>query len=160
MVVDQRINENVKCNIFLRNFLLIIITFGIPGDLKMNKARTLLIFFAIASTLLTSCGGDNPQQDYASMITGTYIGTVTNGSDTTAGSSELVRRSETKVDMDIIAGSHNLSIPGIRVSRVDDNIYDLSYTIAGNSLDGKVEGNILTYTLSSGALNGTFTGTK
>ncbi len=126
----------------------------------MNKARTLLIFFAVASTLLTSCGGDNSKQDYASLITGTYIGTVTNGSGTTAGSSELVKRSETKVDMDIIAGSHTLSIPGIRVSRVDDNIYDLSCTISGNSLDGKVEGNKLTYTLSSGALNGTFTGTK
>ena len=126
----------------------------------MNKARTLLIFFAVASTLLTSCGGDNSQQDYASLITGTYIGTVTSGSGTTAGSSELVKRSETKVDMDIIAGSHTLSIPGIRVTRVGYNIYDLSCTISGNSLDGKVEGNKLTYTLSSGALNGTFTGTR
>ncbi|MGB8359019.1 MAG: hypothetical protein WCD55_10445 [Bacteroidales bacterium] len=127
---------------------------------KMKKMRTLLIFFAVCAAALTSCGGDKSQRDYASMITGTYIGTVTTGSGTTAGSSEIVRRSDTRIDMNIIAGSHSLSIPAVTVSRVADNIYDLSFTLSGNSLDGRVEGNILTYTLSSGELNGTFTGTK
>ena len=126
----------------------------------MNKVRTLLIFFAVGAAALTSCGGDGSQRDYASMITGTYIGTVTTGSGTTAGSSEIVRRSDTRIDMNIIAGSHSLSIPAVTVSRVADNIYELSFTLSGNSLDGRVEGNILTYTLSSGDLDGTFTGTK
>jgi hypothetical protein len=126
----------------------------------MKKARTLLIFFAVVSAALTSCGGDEFQSDYASMIAGTYIGTVTTLSGSTAGSSEIVKRSETKVDMNIIAGSHSLSIPGVSVSRVDDNIFDLSFNLAGNSLAGSVEGNKLTYTLSSGVMNGTFTGTR
>jgi len=126
----------------------------------MKKMRTLLMFLAVVSAALTSCGGDESQADYANMIAGTYIGTVTTGSGSTAGSSEIVRRSDTKIDMNIIAGSHTLSIPGVGVSRVTGNIYDLSFSLAGNTLDGRVEGNKLTYTLSSGDLNGTFTGTK
>jgi hypothetical protein len=126
----------------------------------MKKMRTLVMFLAVASAALTSCGGDESQADYASMITGTYIGTVTTGSGSTAGTSEIVRRSDTKIDMNIIAGTHTLSIPGVGVSRVADNIFDLSFSLAGNTLDGRVEGNKLTYTLSSGDLNGTFTGTK
>jgi hypothetical protein len=62
--------------------------------------------------------------------------------------------------MDITAGSHNLTIPGIKVSSVEDNVYTLSFSVAGNSLAGEVEGNNLTYTLSSGTLDGTFTGTR
>jgi hypothetical protein len=62
--------------------------------------------------------------------------------------------------MDITAGSHSLNIPGIKVSRSDNNIYTLSFSVAGNSLTGEVEGNNLTYTLSSGTLDGTFTGTR
>jgi hypothetical protein len=126
----------------------------------MKKAHTLFIFLAIVSIVLLSCGRKEPQPDYAGIIAGTYIGTVTTASGTTSGSSALTRRSETKVDMAIIAGSHSLDIYGVTVSSVKDNIYDLSYAIAGNSLDGKVEGNTLTYTLSSGTLDGTFIGTR
>jgi hypothetical protein len=62
--------------------------------------------------------------------------------------------------MDITAGSHSLNIPGIKVSSADNNVYTLSFSIAGNSLEGEVEGNNLTYTLSSGTLDGTFAGTR
>jgi hypothetical protein len=126
----------------------------------MKKARNLFYFLALVSAALTSCRREEPQPDYAKSIAGAYIGTVTTASGATSSSSALTRRSETKVDMAIIAGSHSLNIYGVTVSSVKDNIYDLSYTIAGNSLDGKVEGNTLTYTLSSGTLNGTFTGTR
>jgi hypothetical protein len=109
---------------------------------------------------LTSCDGDDPQADYAGIIAGTYTGTVTTGTGTIAGITTITKRSETRVDMDIIAGSHSLNIPGIKVSSVEDNIYSLSFTIAEQSLAGEVEGNNLTYTLTSGILNGTFTGTR
>jgi hypothetical protein len=60
----------------------------------------------------------------------------------------------------ITAGTHTLDIYGVRISNSGDDIYYLSYTIVGNTLEGNVEGNQLTYTLTSGALNGTFTGTR
>jgi hypothetical protein len=109
---------------------------------------------------LTSCNQDEPTPDYGSIISGTYNGTVTTGSGTTAGVTTITKRSETRVDMAITAGSHSLDIPGVRVSSAEDDVYTLSFSFSGNSLAGEVEGNNLTYTLSSGTLNGTFTGTR
>jgi len=126
----------------------------------MRKALAWFILSTVVSMALISCNGDDPQSDYASIIAGTYTGTVTTGSGTTAGITTITKRSETRVDMDITAGSHNLTIPGIKVSSVEDNVYTLSFSVAGNSLAGEVEGNNLTYTLSSGTLDGTFAGTR
>lgn len=126
----------------------------------MRKAPILLIILAFVLSTLTSCDRDDPQADYAGIIAGTYTGTVTTETGSVAGITTITKRSETRVDMDITAGSHSLTIPGIQVSSVEDNVYTLSFTITGNSLAGEVEGNILTYTLASGVLTGTFTGTR
>ncbi|MCK7537445.1 MAG: hypothetical protein MZV63_44065 [Marinilabiliales bacterium] len=50
--------------------------------------------------------------------------------------------------MHITAGSRTLDIYGVRISNSGDDIYYLSYSIVGNTLEGNVEGNQLTYTLS------------
>ena len=126
----------------------------------MKKTLTWFIMSTVVTIVIISCKGDDPQADYAGIIAGTYNGTVTTASGSTAGITIITKRSETRVDMDITAGSHNLAIPGIRVSSVEDNVYTLSFSVAGNSLAGEVEGNNLTYTLSSGSLDGTFTGTR
>ncbi len=126
----------------------------------MRKAQILLLILAFVLSTLISCNGDNPQADYANIIAGTYTGTVTTGTGTVAGITTITKRSETRVDMDITAGSHSLTIPGIKVSSVENNVYTLSFTIADKSLAGEVEGNTLTYTLASGVLTGTFTGTR
>lgn len=120
----------------------------------------MLIILTFVLSTLTSCDRDDPQADYASIIAGTYTGTVTTETGSVAGITTITKRSETRVDMDITAGSHSLTIPGIQVSSVEDNVYTLSFTITGNSLAGEVEGNILTYTLASGVLTGTFAGTR
>jgi len=126
----------------------------------MRKAQILLIILAFVLTTLMSCNGDEPQVDYGGIIAGTYTGTVTTGTGTVAGITTITKRSETRVDMDITAGSHSLVIPGIKVSSVEDNVYTLSFTITDKSLAGEVEGNTLNYTLASGVLTGTFTGTR
>jgi len=126
----------------------------------MRKAPILLIILAFVLSTLTSCDRDDPQADYAGIIAGTYTGTVTTETGSVAGITTITKRSETRVDMDITAGSHSLTIPGIQVSSVEDNVYTLSFTITGNSLAGEVEGNILTYTLASRVLTGTFAGTR
>jgi uncharacterized transporter YbjL len=126
----------------------------------MRKAHILLIMLAFVLSASTSCDGDDPQADYGGIIAGTYTGTVTTGTGTAAGITTITKRSETRVDMDITAGSHSLTIPGIKVSSVEANVYNLSFAISDKSLAGEVEGNSLTYTLTSGTLDGTFTGTR
>lgn len=126
----------------------------------MRKAQILLIILAFFLSTLTSCNGDEPLADYAGIIAGTYTGTVTTGSGTTVGITTITKRSETRVDMDITAGSHSLTLPGIKVSSDEDNVYTLSFAITDKSLAGEVEGNNLTYTLTSGTLDGTFAGTR
>lgn len=121
---------------------------------------TLSLLLTFVATAFTSCGSDDPQDDYARIISGIYTGTVTTGSVTVPGTTELVRFTDTKSDMHITAGSRTLDIYGIKISNSGDDIYYLSYSIAGNTLDGYVEGNQLTYTLASGTLDGTFTGTR
>ena len=126
----------------------------------MKKGLTWGILSTVIILTFISCNGNDPQPDYASIIAGTYTGTVTTESGATAGVTIITKRSEARVDMDITAGSHSLNIPGIRVSSTTDNFYTLSFSVAGNSLAGEVEGNNLTYTLSSGTLDGTFIGTR
>ena len=126
----------------------------------MKKRLTWGILSTVIILTFMSCNGNDPQPDYASIIAGTYTGTVTTETGSTAGVTIITKRSEAKVDMDITAGSHNLTIPGIKVSSVEDNVYTLSFSVVGNSLAGEVEGNNLTYTLSSGTLDGTFIGTR
>lgn len=108
----------------------------------------------------TSCGTREPQDNYANLIAGTYSGTVTTGSVTVAGITEVVRLTDTRVDLHITAGTQTLDIPGVRISNSGDDIYYLSYSIVGNTLEGNVNGDQLTYTLTSGAMNGTFTGNR
>jgi len=126
----------------------------------MSKAQLLLLILAFGLSTLTSCDGNDPQTDFAGIIEGTYTGTVTTGTGTVAGITTITKKSETRVDMAITAISHSLTIPGIKVSSADNNVYTLSFVIADKSLTGEVEGNTLTYTLASGVLTGTFTGTR
>jgi len=126
----------------------------------MRGALILSLLLAGVAMGLSSCDGDDPQDDYASVIEGTYYGTVTTGSTTVPGTTELVRFTDVKVDVHISAGSRTLDIYGVKINNSGDDIYNLSYSIVGNTMDGSVEGNQLTYTLTSGALNGTFTGTR
>jgi len=130
----------------------------IPFRMKLEvRLPLLLVCIAMAFTF---CKRSEPQPDYASIIEGTYTGTVTTGSVSVAGTSELARFTDTKVDMHITAGTHTLDIYGIMITTSGNDLYYLSYSVAGNTLAGTVQGNLLTYTLSSGTLNGTFTGSR
>ncbi|MCA1741330.1 MAG: hypothetical protein LC630_02430 [Bacteroidales bacterium] len=85
---------------------------------------------------------------------------MTTVSATVSGTTGLVRYTNSKVDMHITAGTHTLNIYGITISNSGNNIYYLSYSVAGNTLEGNVQGDLLTYTLTSGTLSGTFTGSR
>jgi hypothetical protein len=120
------------------------------------KVLSLTCFILIFAT----CDKNENGTDYAAIIEGTYTGTVITGTSAVPGTTEIVRFTDTKADMHIAAGTHTLNIYGIRITSSGNDVYYLSYAIAGNTLDGNVEGNLLTYTLSSGTLDGTFTGLR
>jgi len=124
------------------------------------RAPTIILLLTFLALVYSSCKKSEPQPDYASIIEGTYTGTVATGSVTVSGTTNLVRYTNTKADMHITAGTHTLNINGITISSPGNDIYYLSYSFAGNTLDGNVQGDLLTYTLTSGALNGTFTGSR
>lgn len=133
---------------------------GIIISFRMRRFFTITLLLAGFALAFTSCKRSEPQPDFASIIEGTYTGTVTTGSTIVSGTTELVRFTDTKVDMHITAGTHTLNIYGIMVTTSGNDLYYLSYSIAGNSLVGTVQGDLLTYTLTSGTLNGTFTGSR
>lgn len=133
---------------------------GIVIPFRMRQVANILLLLTSLALVYSSCKKREPQPDYASIIEGTYTGTVTTGSATVPGSSNLIRYTNSKVDMHITAGTHTLNIYGITISSPVNDIYYLSYSVAGNTLDGNVQGDLLTYTLTSGTLNGTFTGSR
>lgn len=133
---------------------------GIVILFRVRRAASILLLLTCLALVFASCKRSEPQPDYASIIEGTYTGTVTTGSATVSGTTNLVRFTNTKVDMHITAGTHTLNIYGITISSPVNDIYYLSYSVAGNTLDGNVQGDLLTYTLTSGTLNGTFTGSR
>ncbi|MBE0678145.1 MAG: hypothetical protein IH592_05220 [Bacteroidales bacterium] len=126
----------------------------------MRRASNILLLLTCLAMVHASCKRNEPQPDYASIIEGTYTGTVTTGSSNVSGTTSLVRYTNSKVDMHIAAGTHTLNIYGIMITTSGNDLYYLSYSIAGNTLVGTVQGNLLTYTLASGTLNGTFTGSR
>ena len=133
---------------------------GIFIPFRVMRAVNILLLLTCLAMVYSSCKRSEPQPDYASIIEGTYIGTVTTGSTTVSGTTELVRFADTKVDMHITAGTHTLNIYGIMITTSGNDLYYLSYSLAGNTLVGTVQGNLLTYTLASLTLNGTFTGSR
>ncbi len=133
---------------------------GIVIPFRMRRAANILLLLTCLAMVHASCKRSEPQPDYASIIEGTYTGTVTTGSATVSGTTSLARYTNSKVDMHITAGTHTLNIYGIMITTSGNDLYYLSYSIAGNTLVGTVQGNLLTYTLTSGTLNGTFTGSR
>ncbi len=133
---------------------------GIIIPFRVMRTATIFLLLTSIALVYSSCKKNGPQPDYASIIQGTYTGTVTTGSSTVLGTTNLVRYTNSKVNMHISAGTHTLNIYGITISNPVNDIYNLSYSVAGNTLDGNVQGDLLTYTLTSGTLNGTFTGSR
>ncbi len=128
--------------------------------LRIKRALLLAILPVLVTLACNSCAGGESQPDYGDIIEGTYSGVVTTGSTNVQGITVIARFTDTRVDLHITAGSRTLDIPGVRISNYGDDIYYLSYSIVGNTLEGNVNGDQLTYTLTSGALDGTFNGTR
>ncbi len=131
----------------------------------MKQNNRIWIYTLLAAGLFIllaiSCEKDENLSDYASIIAGTYNGTVTvEDIGTVACTSILTKSSDQEVDLEITIGSNSIPLKGIDVSSSGGDIYDLKYTDRSGSFTGKVEGNNLTWTLAAMDIVETFSGTK
>jgi hypothetical protein len=131
----------------------------------MKHKNRILIFPSIIMGFLlmlaTSCEDDKNLPDYASEIVGAYYGTVNIvGTGTVSGSSILTKRSEQVIDLEVKIGLESTSLNRIDVSMSGGDIYNLKKTDSSGSFTGKVEGNLLTWTLTDGSTTIIFSGTK
>ncbi|MFO7619839.1 MAG: hypothetical protein R6W81_01055 [Bacteroidales bacterium] len=109
---------------------------GIVIPFRVRREAGILLLLTCLALMYSSCKKSEPQPDYASIIEGTYTGTVTTGSTTVSGTTNLVRYTSSKVDMHITAGTHTLNIYGITISSPVNDIYYLSYSVAVKCVAG------------------------
>ena len=108
----------------------------------------------------SSCKKETNLIDYASIIEGTYSGTLTiPGTGTVSCSTKINKSSEKVVNLEITIGVTNVPFNGVDVS-FGNNAYNLTYVDSSGSFVGKVNGNTLTWTLTAGSVIETFSGTK
>lgn len=108
-----------------------------------------------------ACEKDESGPDLASAVTGTYSGTITViGTGSAAGVCVISRSSDTKVSMKITISTTTATLPGIVVSSLGTDSYDLSLTDSSGTFDGNVNGNVLSWTLTGGGYVETFSGTR
>lgn len=135
----------------------------------MKKSRIIWIYplMLIGLILMFATGCDKEENssddatDYASIIEGTYSGTIiVVGQGSAPASSTLTRRKDDVVDLEIEINSNSIPLRGIDVSSSEDDVYDLEYSDPSGTFIGKVDGNKLTYTISTDDITETFSGTK
>ncbi len=123
--------------------------------------KKITIFCIIALSLaIISCSKDENQTGYADKVVGTYNGTTSSGTAHLSCISEISKTSNTKVKLTIIISGSSFVFGEIDVMNGAGNTYILNYTDQSGYIDGKVEGNVLTYSVNKGVLNSVFTGTR
>jgi hypothetical protein len=125
----------------------------------MKKIKVLL-FFALLFSFISCNKDENPTTVYADKVVGTYQGTMYHGMAYRSCTSEIVKTTDSKVNLTIIMGVSSFIVEGITVTNAPNNTYNLSYTDPTGYLGGEVAGDSLTYSINVGVLNDIFTGTR
>jgi hypothetical protein len=128
---------------------------------QIRNFLNLLVILGLLSTVITSCTKKDDNPDLASIIAGSYNGTVTaSGIGSAAGTTTIVRVNETRVNLVIVIGASSIPVTGVDVSNPSTNTYNLSYSQSGETLSGTVTGNTFIWTLTSGTDVIVFSGTR
>jgi|WetSurMetagenome_2_1015567.scaffolds.fasta_scaffold29413_1 hypothetical protein len=110
--------------------------------------------------LVVSCSKDETSTGLADKVTGTYNGITTYGTTHLDCITKITKASDTKVRMSVVYEGANFLFGEIAVINAGNDKYLLSFSDQSGSIDGVVEGNTLTYSISNGVLNTLFTGTR
>jgi hypothetical protein len=128
----------------------------------MKKSLKLIVLLLIIGSLTALCSCKKDDIDYASVIAGSYSGTVTiTGTGSAACTCTLERTGNTEVTFKAQMGSSSTpDLSGIDVSCDNNNVYTLTYSDNSGSLNGIVENNRLTWTIIAGSITENFSGTR
>jgi hypothetical protein len=116
--------------------------------------------------ILMICSGckkssTTPSTDYASNAAGLYSGTfVVAGIGQVPGTCEVIKVSNTSVNLKVTAGGQPSTSPGINLSDGGNGKINLSYSDSNGTITGTVENKSLTLTIVSAGTQMTFSGTK
>ena len=124
----------------------------------MKTVQT-LCFIAILFSVL-SCKKEESQPSYADAVAGTYHGTTYYGANHLSCTTTITKTADTKVGLTSTINGSSFSFGEIAVIKTGDNTYNLSLSDQSGYLDGTVTGNTLTYSITSGVRNSTFTGAR
>ena len=124
----------------------------------MKKIRVFCLFALLFS--VTSCNKDENPSSLADKVVGTYHGITSFGTAQLSCTSIISKASDTMVVLTIDFNGSSFIFAEIAVFNAGNDTYTLSYSDQSGFIDGKVEGNTLTYTVSSGVLSTVFTGTR
>jgi hypothetical protein len=124
----------------------------------MKKIK-LFCFFALLFSVI-SCNKDENPSSLADKVVGTYHGTTSFGIANMPCTSVITKAADTKVGLTITVNGSSFDFAEIDVFNGGNDAYILSYSNQSGSIEGKVEGNVLTYTVISGVLSTVFTGSR
>jgi hypothetical protein len=124
----------------------------------MKKIKV-FCFFALLFSFI-SCNKDENPSSLADKVVGTYHGTTYFGTAHLSCTSIITKTADAMVKLSIYFNGSSFIFAEIGVFNGVNNTYILSYSDQSGTLDGKVEGNALTYNVSSGVLVTVFTGSR
>jgi hypothetical protein len=124
----------------------------------MKKIKV-FCFFALLFSVI-SCKKDENPPSLADKVVGTYHGTTSFGTAQIPCISIIIKTGDAMVELKISFNGSSFTFAEIAVNNAGNNTYLLSYSDPSGYLDGKVDGNTLTYTVSSGVLSSVFNGTR
>ena len=126
------------------------------------RQKQILYLATIILMIFFGCKKSSTSPDLATPSSGTYSGTwVVVGTGSTYGTVQVVKVSNTSVNLIMTAGGTNLpTIPGAKLTDAGSGTKNVSYTDSSGTLTGTITGNTISITLVAGSIQETFTGTK
>ncbi len=129
----------------------------------MNTKLVLMSLLLIIATAF-GCKKDSESKadDLSSGAVGNYLGTwVVQGIGQVSGTCEVVKVSSTKVKLILTAGGQSVpTVPNVSLSDEGGGKMRLTYSDSSGTLNGTIEGNAITLQLDSGGTSMTFSGVK
>jgi hypothetical protein len=124
------------------------------------KQIKVLWFFALFISMISCDKNENPPTGYADKVAGTYQGAMYHEANPWMCTSQVMKTGDKKVTIKLFIDGSSFVFADADVTNAGNNTYNLTYTEQSGYLNGKVEGNTLTYSINAGVLNDIFTGSR
>jgi len=121
------------------------------------------LFFLTAVLMLIcfGCSNDDDSVDLASGVEGFYSGSWRVSGYNRSGTCEVIRVSDTKVTLEMeILGVGIPEMPDVKLSDGGNGTINLKYTDSSGNLDGKIQGESITISITDGSTSLSFSGTR